>query len=67
MDINWDDHSELKILKEILSDRYELLDYVGGGGFGKVFKIKDKTNTSTCALKVLHEHISADKECRKRF
>lgn len=54
MSIKWEDHIELKILKEVLSSKYEPLAYLGGGGFGKVFKVKDKTLERICALKVLN-------------
>ncbi len=54
LSISWDDHKELKIVKDSLKHRYELIDYLGGGGFGKVFKLKDKKLGRECALKVLN-------------
>jgi len=54
MSISWDDHKELKIIKDSLMSRYDLLEYLGGGGFGKVFKFYDKSLERECALKVLN-------------
>jgi serine/threonine protein kinase/FixJ family two-component response regulator len=54
--LNWVDHPELKILKEKLSARYEPMEYLGGGGFCKVFRVKDKNLERECALKVLNFH-----------
>ena len=56
MRINFKDHVELKILNETLNDRFDFLEYLGGGGFGKVFKLKDKKLGRECALKVLNLH-----------
>lgn len=54
MSINWDDHKELLIVKDSLQSRYELLEFLGEGGYGKVFKLKDKSLERECALKVLN-------------
>jgi serine/threonine protein kinase len=56
MSINWEDYIELKKLKEVLQPKYEPLAFLGGGGFGKVFKVKDKNLDRECALKVLNFH-----------
>ncbi|MCK4765908.1 MAG: serine/threonine protein kinase [Candidatus Aminicenantes bacterium] len=53
MSTRWEDHSELKILQEKLSDRFTKPTYLGGGGFGKVFKLTDIRLNRWCALKVL--------------
>ena len=73
MSIIWNDHEELKILKKILIERFDLLAHLGGGGFGKVFKLEDNKLGRECALKVLDfyklskcENSIAD-EIKKRF
>jgi serine/threonine protein kinase len=65
--LNWEDHIELRILKENLSERFEMLGYLGGGGFGKVFRLKDKILERECALKVLsfHEFLPLDEKSRE--
>lgn len=55
MNSNWEDHSELRILKRSLINRYILLGPLGEGGFGKVFLLKDKKLGRKCALKVLNK------------
>jgi len=47
------DHPELKILKNELWKRYEFMDYLGMGGFSKVFKIRDKKLERVCSLTTL--------------
>jgi serine/threonine protein kinase len=73
MSITWNDHEELKILKKILIERFDLMAQLGVGGFGKVFKLEDKKLGRECALKVLdfdklskREESIAD-EIKKRF
>ena len=69
MSISWDDHKELAIVKDSLSPRYELLAYLGGGAFGKVFKLKDKSLERDCALKVLNIdklNESSNEECKNK-
>lgn len=66
MVINWEDHIELKILKRQLHKKYELLDFLGRGGFGKVFKIKDRNLNRECALKILNIFELAEDSDEKR-
>lgn len=52
--MNWDDHKELKVLKEKLSERFTDPEFLGGGGYGKVFKLIDKKSHKPYAIKVLN-------------
>lgn len=66
MAISWEDHIELKILKKQLKSKFDLLDYLGRGGFGKVFKIEDRNLNRTCALKILNIYELAEDSDEKR-
>jgi len=49
-----------------LLDRYKLLEQIGKGGMGTVYKAMDTRDRKLVALKVLNEEI-ADPDTRKRF
>src|SRR5262249_50384992 len=46
---------------------FELLEYVGGGGMGAVFRAIDTMLSRTVAVKVLSPQQSGDDETRRRF
>ena len=46
---------------------YEILDLLGSGGIGEVYRARDTRLGRTVAIKVLPEHAAADPSRRKRF
>lgn len=50
-----------------LGERYDILDFVGSGGMGSVWKVYDKTLGETFAIKVLNSDLIADATAVKRF
>ncbi|MCW5821687.1 MAG: serine/threonine protein kinase [Cyanobacteria bacterium TGS_CYA1] len=46
---------------------YKLLKEVGSGGMGKVYQAQKSDTGEICAIKVMHNHLSADQNNRKRF
>jgi serine/threonine protein kinase len=54
-------------LRRALGDDYELLETLGEGGFGRVYRVRDLHLEREVALKVLHPHLIADPSVVERF
>lgn len=51
----------------VLDSRYEVLDYLGTGGMGTVWKVRDLTLNETFAIKILRPELVLDDISLKRF
>jgi hypothetical protein len=52
---------------EVFAERYELVELLGSGGIGTVFKALQPESGRFIALKVMHPEFSRDDEFRQRF
>ncbi|MCX6556054.1 MAG: protein kinase [Candidatus Aminicenantes bacterium] len=59
--------SELDPIKEKLVEKYQILRFIGKGGFSTVFLLKDKVLERPCALKILARDLTMDMEMVERF
>ena len=56
-----------KRLRRALGDDYELLNLLGAGGFGRVYRVRDLHLEREVALKVLHPQLTRDPAVVERF
>jgi len=55
------------VVGELIAERYELEQLIGSGGMSSVFRARDRFLDRTVALKILHEHRTADPDAVERF
>jgi serine/threonine protein kinase/Flp pilus assembly protein TadD len=51
----------------VFADRYEVIEELGKGGMGKVYKVFDKSINEKIALKLIKPEIASDKNTIERF
>jgi serine/threonine-protein kinase len=56
-----------ELLGVVLDGKFRLMEKVGEGGMGKVYKAKHIHLDHTVAIKILHSHLSYDKMMLERF
>lgn len=54
-------------IAEVLASRYEVLDALGEGGMGMVYRVRDRETTEILALKLLRPEIARDPAMMERF
>lgn len=52
---------------EILGDRYEIMAFLGQGGMGSVFKVRDRELQTILAVKILNPNLVQHEDSVKRF
>jgi len=55
------------MIGKTLSNRYKILEKIGGGGMAEVFKGKDTLLNRTVTIKILREQYTSDSDFVKRF
>src|SRR5260370_15908140 len=63
----WPMSEDDPLLGKTLADRFEILERIGEGGTGVVYRAKQITVDRTVAVKVLGAHVSTDPSWVKRF
>jgi TolB-like protein/Tfp pilus assembly protein PilF/predicted Ser/Thr protein kinase len=51
----------------VFAGRYEILEELGGGGMGKVYRVHDRKLEEEVALKLIRPEIAADRKAIERF
>lgn len=71
-EIDLDDDSsvyagKVSFAQKVVGDRFEVLDVIGQGGMGAVYKVSDKQTGNVVALKLLKPELCQDRTVLKRF
>ncbi len=51
----------------VIADRYELIEEIGRGGMGVIWRARQSNLAIDCAIKLIHDSCASDPELRRRF
>src|SRR5688572_13296072 len=51
----------------VVADRYEILETIGEGGMGAVYRVTDRKDGQVLALKLLKDTTESQAACERRF
>jgi formylglycine-generating enzyme required for sulfatase activity/predicted Ser/Thr protein kinase len=57
----------LDLLASVIGDKYEVLQWIGGGGMADVFLARHRVHGGLFAVKVLADHLAGDRTIVERF
>jgi serine/threonine protein kinase len=55
------------IIGTVLAQRYEILEVLGKGGMGTVYRAQNRINGQIRAIKILHRRLISDPMSRQRW
>lgn len=58
---------EQDLVGELIDNKYQVISFVGSGGMSSVYKVKHMLLNKVLALKMIHPHLTSDKESLARF
>ncbi len=61
------DQARTEEIKSNLGDQYEMMEIIGQGGMGTVYRAKDKVLQKEFAIKILRDELAVDESAVKRF
>ena len=56
-----------RFIGHVLAERYQIVELIGSGGWGNVYKANHLTLTKDLAIKIVHRHLLKDDSRLKRF
>jgi serine/threonine protein kinase len=56
-----------EVIGQVIDDKYQLLELIGTGGMGAVFKAHSRVAKGAVALKILHPHLANEGPSLRRF
>lgn len=59
--------SQPENIPDCIDDRFEVIELLGKGGMGTVYKVRDLEVDGIFALKILHQNLTSDTAALKRF
>lgn len=62
-----DESGRRELIGTLWSGRYEIIEWLGSGGMGDVYKVRNRLNDQIRAIKILHQDFLSDRDAVRRF